>query len=124
MRHTPYITVDKSWGRELWLANGPAFCGKVLEINPGDCTSMHYHQRKDEVLYVQQGQLRVHSPDLPGFAVDVWPGECFRVQPGLQHALQNVGAVRLVLFEASSQHLDSDSYRDEEWSPPELKLRY
>ena len=53
--------VEKDWGYELWLANNQDnnYCGKILFIEKGNSTSMHYHEDKHETFYVIDGTLRV-----------------------------------------------------------------
>jgi hypothetical protein len=48
----PVHTVDKGWGREVWIANGKLYCGKILEIKKGKRCSLHYHKLKTESFYL------------------------------------------------------------------------
>ena len=53
--------VEKSWGHELWLANNEEhdYCGKILHINKGHKSSIHYHENKHETMYVLKGELEL-----------------------------------------------------------------
>lgn len=117
MIQKPYRRVEKEWGFELWLANGPAYCAKVLVIEPGARTSIHYHKEKLETLFLAKGQLAVYlggsefDPDhQPTYAME--RGELVTIQPYQRHGFHNVGTGRAVLFEASTQHYETDSARE------------
>ena len=54
--------VKKPWGREIWIVDEPEYAGKILEIKRGFRTSLHYHKKKKESLYLLEGKLKVtHS---------------------------------------------------------------
>jgi uncharacterized cupin superfamily protein len=53
-------TVDKLWGRELWLVNNDKYCGKILELNPGYCSSYHCHHKKTETFYCLEGSFTLN----------------------------------------------------------------
>lgn len=117
------IHVDKGWGHEKWIVNKAEYCGKLLFFKKGKMCSLHYHKLKDEVFYVQSGRIRVMwSDDTAGVqgsvdgdsfpclnVVDLKPGENFHVPPGRVH--QMIAFEDTELFEFSTQHFDSDSYR-------------
>ena len=44
--------VNKHWGQEIWISEEKEYAGKILEINKGAQTSLHYHAKKKETLYV------------------------------------------------------------------------
>ena len=45
----------KGWGYEKWIVNKDEYCGKLLHIIKGMKCSWHYHQKKDETFYLQEG---------------------------------------------------------------------
>ena len=49
--------VEKPWGWELWWAHTPAYVAKTLFIRAGEQLSLQYHERKDETIYVQEGEM-------------------------------------------------------------------
>lgn len=115
----PYRFVPKVWGSEHWLANGPAYCAKVLRIKPGAWTSIHFHKSKIETLFLAQGQLAVYLDGAPFdpnrelqpvYAMEA--GDVLTIQPYQRHAFHAVGTVDAVLFEASTQHFEDDSVRE------------
>lgn len=121
MLDRPYLVVPKGWGREIWLANSPMYCGKILEINPGKRTSLHYHQRKHETLYLREGRLVVWLGDgLPkqDYGREYKPiphlmeaGSLLVVPPYLVHAFECPDHAPAILFEVSTQHFEDDSVR-------------
>ena len=42
--------VEKDWGHEIWMANNQSenYCGKILRINQGYNSSLHFHLDKHE----------------------------------------------------------------------------
>ena len=60
----PIKYVSKGWGYEKWIVNCEEYCGKLLFIAKGKRCSWHYHEKKDEVFYVQSGKISLrHSFD-------------------------------------------------------------
>jgi len=109
----PVHIEPKGWGREVWIANGDLYCGKILEINKGKRCSLHFHKLKTESFYLRAGSLRVrikespHSEVLEEFVMNA--GECMDVPPGLVHQMEALEDAEL--YEFSTQHFDSDSHR-------------
>ena len=107
--------VEKGWGSEEWITNTPKYCGKLLRINAGKKTSWHYHKLKDEVMYVHTGKVKiVHGRNeninhITTLDVILRAGESFHIPVGLIH--QIIGLEDTELFEFSTEHFDSDSYR-------------
>ena len=110
---TPYKVVPKGWGRELWLANGPAYCGKLLEFQPGMMGSFHYHQRKLETFYLATGSmlLFLEGPGGEPMPHIMAPGSVVTIQPYQLHGFRNAGDTVAVLFEVSTQHHEDDTVR-------------
>jgi mannose-6-phosphate isomerase-like protein (cupin superfamily) len=109
----PVHVVDKVWGREVWIANGELYCGKILEINKGKRCSLHYHQLKTESFYLRSGRLRVRIKESPDASeteeLELNPGDCMDIYPGLLHQMEALEDAEL--YEFSTQHFDSDSHR-------------
>ena len=87
--------VPKGWGHEIIFENNEKYCGKLLVFKEGCKFSMHYHMIKDEAWYVQEGEFLYTVRQLPG-------------QPHQLIALTDG-----TIYEVSTQHFDSDSYRIE-----------
>jgi len=105
--------VDKGWGYEKWIVNKEEYCGKLLFFNKDKRCSWHYHKIKDEVFYLQSGKLLVKFSDQDDIEnakeTILESGQNFYVYTGLRH--QMIALEDSELFEFSTQHFDSDSYR-------------
>jgi len=105
--------VEKGWGHEKWIVNKSEYCGKLLYLQEGKKCSWHYHKLKDEVFYIQSGrvELKYSDEDEIGKAkiIILNPGDSFHIYRGLKHQMKAI--VEAELFEFSTQHFDSDSYR-------------
>ena len=104
---------EKAWGHELWIINNELYCGKLLVFKANKQFSMHYHLLKDEAWYISKGKFEYKFIDTETAELRskiVKEGDCIHLMPGQPHqmlALED-GAT---IFEVSTQHFDSDSYR-------------
>ena len=98
--------VNKPWGREIWIAEEEEYAAKVLEINKGAQTSLHYHAKKKETQYVLEGVLNIELLD--GSIKVVNTGGCITFNPGDAHRLKAIDNVKI--FEVSTPQLD-DAFR-------------
>jgi len=109
----PVHIVPKGWGREVWIANGELYCGKILEIAKGKRLSLHYHKIKTESFYLRVGRLVVRIKESPEaetieeFVLEA--GQCMDIPIGLVHQMEALEDAEL--YEFSTQHFDSDSHR-------------
>ena len=105
--------VPKGWGFEKWIHNSELYCGKLLYFVKDKKCSWHYHKLKDEVFYVQSGRIKVYYGDTDKLedakTIILGPGDNFHVYAGLRHRMEAIEDTEL--FEFSTQHFDSDSYR-------------
>mgnify|MGYP003117403224 FL=1 len=104
--------VPKGWGHEIIFENNEKYCGKLLVFKKGCKFSMHYHMIKDETWYVQEGEFLYRWIDTETAEVTeqkLVVGDAVRQLPGQPHQLEALtdGTV----FEVSTEHFDSDSYR-------------
>ena len=110
MKHVP-----KGWGWERWIVNNEEYCGKLLFFEKNKQCSWHFHKLKDEVFYVQSGRLLVKYSDEDNIEeaneIVLEAGDNFHVYRGLRHRM--IALQDTELFEFSTQHFDSDSYRIE-----------
>ena len=114
LKHKPK-KVDKRWGYELWLANNEEhnYCGKILHINEGCRSSMHFHLKKHETFYVTQGKLYLDLIDtISGdkYAREICEGETFEIPAGQPHQLFAYNH-DVEFIEISTFHDDADSKR-------------
>jgi len=105
--------VEKGWGHELWIANSAKYCGKLLYFNADTRCSFHYHKLKDETFYLQSGSVMVALSGYDLIEQATWrvmsPGDSLHIPIGIRH--QIVALDDSELFEFSTEHFDSDSYR-------------
>ena len=105
--------VLKGWGYEKWIVNKEEYCGKLLFFNAGKKCSWHYHETKDEVFYLQSGRMIVRYSDGDDLSTAeetlLEPGMKFYIYPGRRHQMEAIEDCEL--FEFSTEHFDSDSYR-------------
>jgi mannose-6-phosphate isomerase-like protein (cupin superfamily) len=112
-RRQPVHIEAKGWGREIWIANNPYYCGKILEIRKGKRCSLHYHKLKRESFFLRSGRLKIRtmksteSTEMEEF--ELRPGDCMDVPLGLVHQMEALEDSEL--YEFSTQHFNSDSYR-------------
>lgn len=103
----------KGWGFEKWIVNNEKYCGKILYIVKNHKCSWHYHKLKDETFYVQSGKIKLlyGTDDAIEKANELIleKGSVFHVPIELRH--QMIGLEDTELFEFSTQHFESDSYR-------------
>ena len=107
--------VPKGWGFEKWIVNSEEYCGKLLYFAKGKKCSWHYHVLKDETFYIQSGKilLKYSDDDIIETANEVVleRGDKFHIYRGLKHQMYALEDTEL--YEFSTQHFDSDSYRIE-----------
>lgn len=105
--------VNKSWGREIIYANDEKYCCKVLHVEPGKGTSLHFHIEKHETMLVIDGSLLVEYIDNKVLRSKVLePAQAFVIPPGLPHKLSSASEEKSVTFvETSTISFDTDSIR-------------
>lgn len=86
MRVSNAKIVEKPWGREIWYAHEREYAGKILEIKKGFRSSLHYHEKKKETMYVLEGEVRIIKKDgeltlNEGESITINPGEIHRIVP-------------------------------------------
>jgi mannose-6-phosphate isomerase-like protein (cupin superfamily) len=106
--------VEKSWGYELWIHNDSQYCGKLLVFTKaGNHFSMHYHMIKNETWYVQSGEFQYDWIDTEngkrGYTT-LKEGDVVYIERGSPHKLIALDD-NATIFEVSTEHFDSDSYR-------------
>jgi mannose-6-phosphate isomerase-like protein (cupin superfamily) len=98
--------VPKPWGHELIFAENERYAGKILHLEPGQCMSLQYHERKDETLFVLAGEVHLLVGEENGALKEIRlkPGDSYRIRPGVRHRMSSEVATDLV--EVSSPELD------------------
>jgi hypothetical protein len=104
--------IPKGWGEELIITNNHLYCGKILVFKSGAKFSMHFHMIKDETWYVKNGHFDYRWIDTETGELHeqhLFPGDVVRQRPGQPHQL--IAKTEGEIFEVSTTHYDSDSYR-------------
>jgi len=104
--------VPKGWGEELIIENNDKYCGKLLIFKAGCKFSMHYHMIKDETWYVDKGEFIyrwIDTETAETHEQHLKVGDIVRQRPGQPHQLE--AKTEGTIFEVSTTHSDSDSYR-------------
>lgn len=111
-KECPSCNIPKGWGHEIIFENNEHYCGKLLVFKKGCKFSMHYHMIKDETWYVQEGEFVYRWIDTDTAEINevvLKEGDSVRQYPGQPHQLEAL--TDGVVFEVSTEHFDSDSYR-------------
>ena len=96
---------EKPWGYELLFAHTPKYAGKVIFVSKGHRLSLQYHEKKDEVMYIYQGEVLIETEGSDGRMVSsvFKPGQCIRIPPLTRHRLKAIEDT--TLFEVSTPEL-------------------
>tara|TARA_B110000908_G_C10250557_1_gene451757 strand:+ start:2457 stop:2900 length:444 start_codon:yes stop_codon:yes gene_type:complete len=111
-KECPSCNISKDWGHEIIFENNEKYCGKLLVFKKGCKFSMHYHMVKDESWYVQSGKFIYRWIDTNTAVQNeciLIEGDSVRQLPGQPHQLEALEDG--IIYEVSTQHFDSDSYR-------------
>ena len=98
--------VEKPWGRELWIAHTDKYALKIIEVKKGHRSSLQYHVKKHEHIYVDTGTLQVERENDNGEmeTIILNPGDVIENKPGRKHRVTPIDDVRLI--EVSTPELD------------------
>lgn len=103
----------KSWGHETWIVNNESYCGKLLHINRGRHTSMHFHSKKLETMYCLKGEFRIDFMDTKSGLKNIkllTAGDSITIEPNTPHEIWGISEEN-ILIEFSTHHENEDSYR-------------
>lgn len=109
---TDCCQVPKGWGGEIIIVNNELYCGKILVFNSGCQFSMHYHLLKQETWYVVKGEFLFSWIDTETgdkHIQTLYEQDVVTIPIGMPHQLKALQDGEI--FEISTQHFDSDSYR-------------
>ncbi len=103
------MIVEKPWGKVTTYALNQPSSVRVITIQPGQTTSEHYHQLRDEMWVVLDPGLRVQ---IGNRVVDAEPGQEFVVAAEEPHRISNTGSKRgRVLEIAQGYTTEDDTFR-------------
>lgn len=104
--------VPRGWGKEIWVENLDDYCGKILLLDEGKKCSMHFHMKKLETMYLQDGRVDIDMIDPANgekYTVCLEPGDSVRIERGQPH--QIVALRKSTLIEFSTKHEEEDSHK-------------
>jgi len=99
-------TVNKPWGKEVWLELNDHYCYKRIYINKGYKTSFQYHKKKVETNYIIEGKAEIWLEDEEGKIKKtiMHADDSFTVIPPRKHRV--IALTDLVLQEVSTPQVD------------------
>lgn len=92
-------TATTPWGSYRDCIQEPGIVSRVLTINPGHRTSLHYHYQRLERWWIVSGKGVI---EVDGEAYELAPGVSYVAAPGAVHCLRNRGWSRLVVLEVQT----------------------
>lgn len=104
--------IKKGWGHEVIFVNNDKYCGKILHFTKGSKFSMHYHLIKKETWYVSSGKFTfkyINTKNADILSEVLESGDVITNEIGEPH--QIICEEEGDIFEVSTTHSDSDSYR-------------
>lgn len=111
-KKTTTSRVEKGWGYEVIIVNNDLYCGKILHFKTGAKFSMHFHMKKRETWYVTSGRFVfrwINTANADVVEEVLRPGDTITNFVGDPH--QIICEEEGDIFEVSTTHFDSDSYR-------------
>ncbi len=102
----PIRRVDKPWGYELIFAHTDRYVGKILHVDAGHALSLQYHEKKDETLFLKEGEVELHVEENGEMvSITLRGGDSYRISPFTRHRMV-AGAAGCDIIEVSSPELD------------------
>ena len=98
--------VEKPWGREIWLAQTDQYALKIIEFNQGARSSLQYHIKKHEHIYLDTGLLKIEWENDQGQMeiLTLKAGDLVENKPGRKHRVTAMENSRII--EVSTPELD------------------
>lgn len=92
---------DKPWGYEKVLIYTEKYLTKELFIKEGFQTSFHFHEKKDETMYIISGAGYIEFNDKKEY---FGKNDTIRIEPNIEHSI--VATENTVLHEVSTPYLN------------------
>ena len=111
--------IDQAVGIRIVKVTGDDHRGLyVAELEPHRSVTAHYHRTGTEIYQIIQGEGKIHtgvptSDDVVVWntSVDVRSGDCFTVQEGQVHQLENTGSLpMIVIIVCPAAHIGHDRF--------------
>jgi mannose-6-phosphate isomerase-like protein (cupin superfamily) len=75
---------EKPWGHERAVAEFHGLFLKELFFRAGKASSLHYHEKKNELFYIARGLVEIVLDDQE---VQLAPGDTIHIRPGQRHRI-------------------------------------
>jgi len=83
--------IEKPWGYEVLFASTPRYAGKIIFIKKGHRVSLQYHRKKEESLYLYQGEAKMEIETPDGImSSTIQAGESIHIPPHTKHRLEAI----------------------------------
>jgi mannose-6-phosphate isomerase-like protein (cupin superfamily) len=105
------IILDKPYGRNHILAREGTHGLSLAVLQPGQSTSLHFHEFRRELFCVRSGTLHLTNE---GRVMILQRLDCARSTPGIPHSLANGGPDPLEILEIFAPALLDDKVRVED----------
>jgi mannose-6-phosphate isomerase len=102
------MIVEKPWGKVVTYALNQPSSVRVITVEPGQETSVHYHRMRDETWVVLDRGLEVEIGDR---SVGARPGEEFVIPAEEPHRIRCVGAEPGRILEVAYGYTSEDDSR-------------
>lgn len=112
------------------LLSHPSAAMKIVVIKGGEDNIQlpHYHAEGFDFFVVIQGRARVHvapvindeAPDDSWSHFELVPGDCYSIQPGVGHCIQNFSEEDLIVINVAPHEHASSDYITLDKTQPEL----
>ena len=99
------MIIDKPWGKVATYALNQPSSVRVITVEPGQETSVHYHQMRDEMWVVLDPGLTI---SIGNRVLDAPPGDEFVVSAEETHQIRNGGPVRGRVLEIAYGYTTED----------------
>jgi mannose-6-phosphate isomerase len=99
------LIVDKPWGKVVTYALNQPSSVRVITVEPGQETSVHYHQMRDEMWVVLDAGLTVQ---IGNRTVEAAPGDEFMVAAETTHRIANATSARGRVLEIAYGYTTED----------------
>jgi mannose-6-phosphate isomerase len=99
------MIIDKPWGKVITYALNQPSSVRVITVEPGKETSVHYHRMRDETWVVLDPGLTI---EIGNRVVEAQPGDEFTIPAEETHRIRCVGTSRGRILEIAYGYTSED----------------
>ena len=99
------MIIDKPWGKVATYALNQPSSVRVITVEPGQETSVHYHRMRDEIWVVLDPNLAIQ---IGNREVEAQPGDEFMVSAETTHRITNQSPMRGRVLEIAYGYTTED----------------